>query len=657
MTSPLSGDRTMWRISRRSFMQLSAGAATAAMVAACQSAPAAPEAPAEAAPAVPASTDINEAPAFAEQVAAGELPALEERLPAQPMVVTPVEQVGVYGGVWRSGLLGPADRPWLTRTMAYEGLMRWTPDLTATIPNVAESVEVSEDGAEFIFHLREGMKWSDGELFTADDIVFWYEHDILNDELTPLKPIYMRVGGEVGTVEKVDDYTVRFQFAAPHGLFLTQLGGSLYQFTPVHYAEQWHKTFNDQIDDAAQEAGFQDWVAYYRDRTDYMVNEEAPVIFPWRVTVSAKSAERVVGERNPYYWKVDTEGNQLPYIDGVDYQIVDNVEVLVLKALSGEVDMMDRHIATPANKAVFFDNQEAGAYHFFNVQTAWEGPVVIALNLNHKDPVLKEIFNQKNFRVALSHAINRQEIIDVIYVSDGKPAQPAPLPESPYYHEQLESQYLEYDVELANQLLDELGLERGPDGVRLRPDGQPLSFPTEVALAFEPWVEIMELVAGYWRAVGIETQVQGIDRALFYERKTAYEHSCVVWTGADAIAVVIDPRSYFPYSNESNYGIAWADWWQSGGQRGEEPPEAAKQQYALYEELQVTVDAARQAEIVRELLDIAAEQFWAIGITRYYQAYGIIKNNFHNVPETLWQWHVSASPAQTNPEQYYMTPA
>jgi peptide/nickel transport system substrate-binding protein len=371
------------------------------------------------------------------------------------------------------------------------------------------------------------------------------------------------------------------------------------------------------------------------------------------VTTGADSAAHVIAERNPYYWKVDPEGQQLPYIDRMEYPIVESVEVLVLKAMSGEVDMMDRHIATPQTKAVFVDNMEQGDYRFFNVEFAFESPCVIALNLNHKDPELKRVFLEKDFRVALSHAINRQEIIDVIYVGSGQPRQPAPLDESPYYHEQLATQYLEYDLDRANQLLDDLGLERGPDGMRQRFDGQPLFFTVLVAAAFEPWGNIMELVTNYWKEVGVNAEYSVIERSLFYERKAAYEHDGGVWTGADGIAVVMDPRWYMPFSDESIYGVAWADWWRSGGTKGEEPPEAAKQQQALYDQLLVTADPEQQHQIMQQILDIGAEQFWALGITKYYAGYGIVKNNFRNVPETIWQWHISSSPAQTHPEQYY----
>ncbi|MBI1296269.1 ABC transporter substrate-binding protein [bacterium] len=648
-------------LSRRQFLNLSALTVVGATLAAC--APAAtPDAPTSgpaASDAVPAAQPIGdskykEAPQLAERVRAGTLPLVDERLPTNPAVITPVNQIGSYGGTWRSGMLGVSDRPWIGRTMAYEPLLRWSDDLTSVVPNVAESWQVSDDGLEFTFYLRAGMRWSDGAPFTADDFVFWYEHFLLNDDLTPVKFQWMQPGGALGRVEKIDDATVKFIFENPPGLFITQMGNQS-PFVPAHYAQQWHIDFNQEaVEQAVADQQLESWVNLYTNQLDFLTTAECPVVFPWMVTIPVGSTNRVFAERNPYYWKVDPEGHQLPYIDNMEYPIVENTEVLVLKAMAGEIDMMDRHIATPDNKAIFTDNMVQGDYDFFNVKFAFESPCVIALNLNHKDPETKRVFNEKDFRVALSHAINRQEIIDVIYVGSGEPRQAAPLDESPHYHEQLATQYLEYDVALANQLLDDLGLERGPDGYRRRFDGEQLFINVEVAAAFEPWGKIMEMVTNYWDEIGVDAEVQVIERSLFYARKAAYDHDCGVWTGADGIAVVMDPRWYMPFSNESIFGIAWADWWRSGGTQGEEPPPAAKEQQALYDQIQVTVDEAKRNELIQQILDIGAEQFWAIGITKYYAGYGIVRNNFKNVPGEIWQWHISSAPAQTHPEQYYM---
>ncbi len=666
----------MRKLTRREFIRLGGGLAATVTLAACgpqaspapqvapTTAPAAPAADAAATaaaePAVAASK-YKEAPMLAQLVQAGSLPPVDERVPAEPMVITPNEKVGQYGGTWRSGLLGRSDNPWISRTMGNEPLLRWSPDLNSVLPNVAQKWEVSDDGKEFTFTLRKGMKWSDGEPFTAKDFVYWYEDVVMNDDLTKVKPSWFRTGGQVGALTMVDDYTFKMTFETPNGLLVKNLGGGAgYFFPPAHYMKQFHLKYSKEaVEAAVAEAKLQDWMTYYTQKNDYPQNAERPTLLAWAVTqgYGAGDATQFAAQRNPYYWKVDTEGNQLPYIDDLVYPIVEKVDALVLKALNGEIDMMDRHIATPDNKAVFTDNQEKGGYTFFDVKYAFECPTVLALNLAHKDPAVREVFQKVDFRIALSHAINRQEIIDTTYVGDGEPRQAAPLDESPHYHERMAKQYIEYDPDKANQMLDDLGLAKGADGMRLRFDGQPLTINIEVALAFEPWTQQMEMVARYWKAVGVNTTVKSMERSLFYQRKAAYDHDAGVWTGADGVAVVMDPRWSLAFTNESIWGIPWADWWNSGGQQGEEPPEPVKKGQELYDQLKTTADDEQQKAIMKQILDIAADNFWAMGLTKYYKAYGIRKTNFKNLPQEVWAWHLCNSPAQTYPEQYYFEQA
>jgi peptide/nickel transport system substrate-binding protein len=598
---------------------------------------------------------------LAEQVKAGKLPSVEQRLPSDPMVITPHEKVGTYGGRWRSGLLGVSDTPWISRTMGNDPLLRWAPDLTGVIPNFASKWEVANDGTEFTFYLRKGVKWSDGQPCTADDFMFWFEDVVKNDELVKVKPLWFRTGADLGTMTKVDDYTIKMTFARPNGLLIKNLGGGSGVFwQPAHYLKQFHVKYNkEKVDATVKELKLQDWVAYWGQKEPYYLNPERPVILAWRVTqgLGAGGSTVYAAERNPYYWKVDTEGNQLPYIDELHYTVAEKVDNITLKALNGEVDMSDRHIATPDNKAVFTDNKEKGGYDFFDVKYAFECPTVLALNLVHKDPETRKVFQNKDFRFAMSMAINRQEIIDTTYVGDGEPRQAAPLDESPHYHERLAKVATEYDPDKANEMLDAIGLKKGADGMRTRFDGSPLSITIEVAQAFEPWAQQMEMVARHWKAVGVNTTVKAMERSLFYQRKAAYEHDAGVWTGADGMAVVMDPRWSIAFSNESIWGIPWADWWNSGGKQGEEPIPEVKKGHELFDQLKLTADEAKQAELMKQILDIAADNLWCFGITKYYTAYGIVKNNFKNLPKEVWSWHLCNSPAQTHPEQYYLEQA
>ncbi len=609
----------------------------------------------------------NEAPQLIERVAAGELPSVEERLPANPMVVPVIERIGEYGGEWRWGLIG-SESPFV-RMLAYENLVRWNPEWTEVIPDVAESFEASEDATAFTFKLREGMKWSDGQPFTAADVVFWYEDVLMDEELSPAQS-GLFLGVELAAVEAPDDTTVIFRFAEPNGLFLQRLAtpdGMAPTIFPRHYLEQFHHKYNEGIGSLVEEAGAADWPGFWEGRVGGIhslsrwQDPERPTLHAWTLSSALGEGTRAVAERNPYYWKVDPEGNQLPYLNRMVLEQFGDVEVLLLRAMGGDIDMQDRHFATLSNKAVLADNMERGNYRFFDTIPADMNEMIIALNLTHNDPVMREIFQNKDFRIGLSHAIDRQEIIDLVYVGQGEPHQAAPRPESEFYNERLAKQYTEYSVELANEHLDSAGYtERDAQGFRLGPDGRRISFGIEVTPAYRPaQIDALELVQLYWRAVGIDMQIRSQERSLLYTRKGANEHDAVVWGGDGGLDVILEPRWYFPYSDESNFAQAWQTWF--GNPEGinaltqpEEPPPATRQQMELYNAIRATGDLEQQAELMREILEIAADEFYAIGISLPTQGYGIVKNNFHNVPAVMPNAWLYPHPAPTNPEQYFV---
>ncbi|NMB44925.1 MAG: ABC transporter substrate-binding protein [Firmicutes bacterium] len=600
----------------------------------------------------------NDAPMLSELVKQGQLLPVEERLPHEPLVVEPVEEIGQFGGTWRRIWLGPSDSAGPDR-ITTERLIFWSMDCKDLVPNIAKSWDVSPDNRIFTFHLRPGMKWSDGQPYTADDIVFWYEDIILNDELTPVKPAWLTIGGKLGKVEKVDTYTIRFVFDAPYGIFLKYLAGppghgSCYY--PKHYLKQFHASYvgEEELSKLAEEKGFHFWYQLFQDRHDRFKNVDLPVISAWKCTVPSTSP-RMVLERNPYYWKVDTEGNQLPYVDRIAHDMVENMEVLNLKAVAGEIDMQFRHILYE-NYSLFMENREKGNYRVLMYKDDFETNMAIGLNLNHKDPIMKELFHDDRFRKALSLAINREEINEFCYLGMcGESSQVVPLPESDYYSEELAKAYVEYDPKTANQLLDEMGLtERDRDNFRLRPDGKPLNITIEMTPAFGPWVDACQMIADhYWRAIGIRTAVKSEERSLFYTRKEALEHDVGIWTGSVGMQPLLDPRWYMPWSNESIHAIGYAQWFNSGGKVGEKPTGDLLKTIEIYEEIKKTSDDERQKELFQEMLKLNAKNLWVIGTLTSPPLIGIVKEDFRNIPETgLFSW-IAHSPKNLNPEQFF----
>jgi peptide/nickel transport system substrate-binding protein len=611
-------------------------------------------------PAVPA--EISESPFLEGQ----DLPPVAERIGEQPLVLDPIDGVGTYGGTWRTALIGGQDTAWLERTVNYDNLVTWAVDWSEVLPDIATAYEVSDDGTAFTFHLRKGMKWSDGEPFTSADVEFYVNSVRYNTDLNPTAP-------DIDfSIEVADDQTFTITYATPNGFALQHLceaAGVDWTRYPRHYLEQFHKDFNpDGIDALIEEAGAADWIELFRMKgagipgTPYdarWANVDLPRLHAWKLVEPYGEGTRVRFERNPYYWKVDTAGNQLPYIDEVVFDVLEDPEVLLLRASNGEIDMHARHITTDANKPVLAENREKGGYEFFDIVPSSMNTVVFALNQTHKNPEMREIFMNKDFRAGLSYAMNRQEILDVVFVSQGEPWQLGPRQETRWYNETLAKQFTEYDVDKANELLDKVLPDKDGDGMRLMPSGEPFSFVVEVAAEINPFfTDTSNLVMDYWKAVGVNASLNPEDRSLMYTRKAANEHDCAVWGGDGGLNdAMLEARWYYPHSDESLYGIGWVVWADNAGGNPQaepvEPPEAVQKQIDLYAEIEQTPDPAKQDELFNELLAIAQEQFHAIGTSLPAMGYGIKKVNLKNVPASMPGAWLYPNPAPSHPETYF----
>jgi peptide/nickel transport system substrate-binding protein len=566
----------------------------------------------------------KEAPELAQPVKDGKLPPVEQRLGKEPMVITPIEKVGVHGGQWRTGTTGTSDTAWFGRTIGYESLVRWDAEWKQLVPDIAKKYEVSPDGKAFTFYLRDGMKWSDGEPHAADDYMFWYEDVVQNTDITPpqLRPAWFTTAGKPGRFEKVDQYTFKMVFEHPNGTLLKRMAmlGAGDWIIQAKYAKKFHLKYNkDAVEKMTADQKLPSWGQLYSKMTgsspgtgrSLWYNPDQPSLLGWLVVNPLGQGSRVVVRRNPYYWKVDPDGNQLPYLNEVVYDVVEKVDTLVLKALNGEIDMMDRHIGTDTNKAVFSDNKAKGQYDFFATVPDSMNQFIVLFNYNHEDKGLRDVIHNLKFRIGLSHAINRKEIIDTVFFGKGEPWQAAPRKESPFFHERLATQYLEYDVAKANAMLDQVGLDKkGADGIRLRPDGKPLTMTFETLTNNQPWIDTLELIKKYWKAVGVDINIKPEERGLRQQRVTAADHDVSNWGGDGGIDGILGPYWYFAYASFNSHASQWALWYETGGQKGEEPTAPAKKQAELYDLIKITPEEAKQKELMRQLLDIAADQFW-----------------------------------------------
>lgn len=607
------------------------------------------------------------APMLDALVASGRLPPAAQRLPQTPFIETMVDGVGKYGGTIRSAVLGGGDQYNLTRSIGNETLVRWTADWKTIIPSIAEGVDASPDARDYVFHLRQGLRWSDGAPFDADDIMFWYEDVFGSPELTPSKnPIFVADGKPV-VVTRIDQYTVKFSFQSAYGLFLQQMAygsGHIPIIYPKHYLRQFHIRYNpDGIKETlARSSSVKDWVSLFNSKVSlsfqpvFWQNLDLPTLNSYVLKEPYSDGPRVVAERNPYYWKVDPAGNQLPYIDRWVFTKADDVQLLLLKSQNGEIDFLARHITNVSYKALLFDSQQKGNFRFFDLNQTDANDAELLLNLNVNDPVKRRIFQNKDFRIALSQSINRQEIIDLVYVGAGTPAQGAPWPGQDIYNERLATQYTQYDPAASRALLDRIGLDKkDADGFRLGPDGKRLTIVFMVADVFgSGFPDVMLQVQKYAKAVGIDIQLRATDRARLNTMWYANEQEAYIWNCPGGLSdAYTETRCFMPNQKaDLFYAMRWAEWY-ADPKTGEEPPPEVREHMTMYDRVKSAATDADRLAAMQAFLDRSAENFYTIGLVRPSPRVAIVSRRMRNVLSPLPiagnLWH----PAPTLSQYYY----
>jgi peptide/nickel transport system substrate-binding protein len=602
----------------------------------------------------------GEAPLLAAQVAAGKLPSVDKRVPKNPLVITPAERVGVYGGTLRSLISGAGDYSWFRTMFGYDHLVTWDQMAQKVLPNLAVSWEVSPDATTYTFKLREGTRWSDGEPFTSKDVLFWWNDIYPSQQLPPeWKPRLIREGANT-KVEAPDDYTVVFRFDKPYALFLFQMAtpdGDIPVLFPEHYLKKFHIKYNPDADTAAKAAGFANWADQFVRKADAWNNPERPTIFAWKIERPLTDTQRVTLSRNPYYWKVDSAGNQLPYIDGVTHDVVADKEVMLLKALNGEVDFIGRYINTLSNKPVLVENEKKAGLKFFELVDASPNYMTVHLNQTHMNPVMREILSNKDFRIGLSMAINRQEIIDLVFAGQGRPYQVAPRPESEFYDEEFGTQYTQYDPAAANKQLDKAGFaKKDSAGFRLGPDGKRISIIMTVREDRQPMVDSIPFIVKYWRAVGIDANFRVMEKSAYLNQRNSNLHDGLLDDGdGGMLDALILPRAYIPIHTDGAYGTAWVNWVTGLSAIKQEPPPNVMAALKLYDEMRAAANEADQKRLFRALMKQSKENFLSMGIGLPVAGYGAHTNRLHNVPPAaVWSGWPLPFPGPSVPAQFFI---
>lgn len=586
----------------------------------------------------------TESPVLSAKVEAGELPAVAERLPENPEVLE-VAEVGVYGGVWRqavtSGTFNHAQHH-LTGYLGSNAIIYARDKVTYTT-GWLESFTNNEDYTEFTFTLRKGLKWSDGEPVTTEDVSFWYNDILKNTEYTPTEMYYTDC-----TLTIVDDYTWKFNFETGKPLYLAKWAyndGSPFA-APSHYLKQFHPTYAEDIDAVLEAEGFDDWTLMFQDKYNDQKNKDLPVLGPWVMTVDPATTNTITYTRNPYYWAVDQNGQQLPYIDEAVISIVESTDLVNMKVIAGEVDVQVACVQESfSNYPLFAQYAEEMNYTIGTSDFNEPNAMNYHFNVTSVDPVKAPYLSSVDFRKALSLGMDRASIIATFYTVgpySSEIAQTSWLEGSPYYDEEWATQYTEFDPDTANAMLDELGMTQyDANGWRMTANGEEFGLVILCPNYDAQWIEVSEMVASHWRDnLKLNITAQQVDPSLWGERTAANDFDITNLTGSNGFLFVSESSIH---DWASTTGYTWGCRFMPGvfldeGEYAVEPSEDIVALQAAYTTATTTTDDAERDAAIREIAQIWKDNLYAIGIGRRLPAINIIKNNVHNVAGLDQDW-------------------
>ena len=609
----------------------------------------------------------SEAPSLAKKVAAGKLPPVDERLPINPRKLNFKNlglKIGKYGGSIRMLMARAKDARQMS-VYGYSRLVGYHPKTFELEADILESFEVKE-GRRFTFELRRGHKWSDGQPLTSEDFRYWWEDVANNKELSPVgPPKIMTINGELPIFEVINRYKFRYTWKRPNPDFLPRLASAspLYIYRPAHYMRQFHEKYTDRdiLKKTVKKSKQRNWAALHNKMDNLYRNDnvDLPVLQPW-VSISKPSASRLIFKRNPFFHRVDPEGKQLPYADSFIFTIANN-KLIPAKTGTGEVDLQARYLRFD-DYTFLKKGEERSPYSTRLWKTAKGAHLALFPNLNVNNPILRKLIRDVRFRRALSLGVHRHEINQVIYYGLAIGGNNSVLPESPLYRPTYRNKWANFDLQKANQLLDEIGLvQRDSSGIRLMPDGSPLHLIIETAGESTEQTDVLELVRDSWLKIGIKIFSKPSQRNVFRNRIFSGETAMSIWSGVEngLITANSSPAEFVPTSQQSLQWPKWGQYHETNGKAGEKPTgEHVIHLLELYQRWKNTAAQKEKSKIWQKILEIHSDQIYSIGLVAAVLQPVVVSSQLKNVPlSAIYNWNPGAHFGIYKPDTFWFATA
>ncbi len=593
----------------------------------------------------------GEAPSLASQVEAGDLPPVEERLPVNPLVADTTD-IGTYGGTL--SVLDGQTRLSIAHRITDHGLFGYNMDASAYQPDVAESYDWNDDYTQLTIYLREGLKWSDGVPVTTEDFQWFWDNVLFNEELNPNGPgSVFRVGGVDATLDVIDDYTLTYTWPVPNPGIMDRWGRSSFSspgqgfWGPSHFWKQYHADFTDRdaLNKMAEDNGYkatdtqEAWVAQFNAKYGQPYDGiswdmSIPSVRPWNPVEITQ--DHITLERNPYFYMVDLAGNQLPYFDELRIDAVGDPELYNLKVSAGESDL-GMWFTDFSSMELYRSGEEAGNYTTYVAQALEPCNPAFFLNQTVADAEKRDLFQNFDFRAALSLAMDRDTMNDVMFFGLAVPHPTAPNSGMPWYSDDFWNDYVQtYDPDRANQMLDGIGLtERDSDGYRLLPSGNRLTINIETSTGIPMYAQFGELLTSEWKAIGVDVTLTLLDPTAHRDVNESNENEATIWNlGRGTLFGRGTPDNWgFSDSGANYWAGTYVEWFNSNGETGTEPPDAIKEEHQKLADFSlIASDSPEAATVGKDYYQFFADNLYFFCGPGTNPTPVIVRNDIGNFP-------------------------